>query len=369
MYSEIISFENLYRAYRKVRLLKRHYKLQQQYEFNLETNLVKLHQKLENPCVYRPRAYRRFTIHEPKQREIAAPYFEDRIIHQAIYHITEPSIVRAFIPTTYACIKQRGTHKAVEDLHAVLRKIGKENTFYLRADVKSYFASIDHTILKKLLRKYIGCPKTLVLLDTIIDSYEDSPNKGIPIGNLTSQLLANLYLNELDQFVVQKYQGIIGDFPFYFRYMDDFIVITKDKRLLIKIRDEIEHFLQSKLNLYLHPRKRLVQRVSFGIDFCGYNIFPDKVVLRKKTIRRFVRRYKKKCKKIKKLERRSRQCLLPEFNTELEQNIIELKQGLMRSIISHLGFLRYSELDMSKEDCVYVNKIRLPYLSPHIPDF
>jgi len=132
--------------------------------------------------------------------------------------------------------------------------------------------------------------------------------------------------------------------------------------LLIKIRNEIEYFLKSKLILKLHSRKRLIQRVLFGIDFCGYNIFSDKIVLRKKTIRRFVRRYKRKCKKIKRLEQELRQYLLPGFNSELKHILAELKQELERSVVSHTGFLKYSELDISKKDYVYVNKIRLPYL-------
>lgn len=362
VYQDIISFENLYDAYRRVRLNKRLYKVQQRYEFQLETNLSRLAYRLRSPATYQPRSYHRFTICEPKKRQISAPYFEDRIVHQAIHRYIEPGIVSAFIPTSYACLKERGTHKAVNDLQAALRKVGEEGVFYLKADVKSYFASVDHAILKRLLRKYINCPNTLVLMDKIIDSYEDSPGKGIPIGNLTSQLFANLYLNELDQVVVRKSQSVLGGRPFYFRYMDDFIVLAKDKQQLIEIRDEISRFLQSKLGLDLHPRKRLIQRVSFGIDFCGYQMFADRVVLRKKTIRRFVQRYKRRQKKIDQLKEDLAQHLSPEFNPELASRIGELEEGLERSVVSHVGFLQYSEVDTRRKDYVYVNKIRLPYL-------
>ncbi len=363
MYDKIINFENLYRAYRKVRLLKRHYPSQQKYEFNLETNLCKLHLRLRDPQKYKPKPYRKFTIYEPKMRGISAPHFEDRIVHQAIVRIIEPDIIQTYIPTSYACIKERGTHKAVKDLRSALEKLGDKDTFYFKADMRRYFASVDHTVLKRLLRQYLHCEKTLMLLDKIVDSYEDPPHgiassassipRGIPIGNLTSQLFANLYLSELDHFV---------DSPSYFRYMDDFVILAKDKDKLISLRNRINNFLHSTLKLKLHPRKQLIQRISFGIEFCGYNIYADKVILRKKTLRRFVRRFKRKQKRITKLQREIDSYLLPEFDQELADKIAELKEELNRSVVSHLGFLKYSEIGTGEKDYGYVNKIRLPYL-------
>ena len=354
MFEKIISFENLYRSYRNVRRLKRYYPAQQKYEFNLETNLCKLQQKLKNPSKYNPRPYRRFAVYEPKKRQISAPHFEDRIVHQAIVRVIGPGIVEKFIPQSYACIENRGTHKAVADIKKALGEL--RTGYYLKADISRYFASVNHEILKKLLRKYISCPKTLCLLDKIIDSYEDGSGRGIPIGNLTSQLFANLYLNELDWFVASR--NNLG----HFRYMDDFVVISRDKNKLIRVRDEIEAFLQSQLQLTLHPRKRLIQRLSFGIDFCGYQIFPNRVVLRKRTIRRFVRGYKKRQKKLENLRNQLASHLSPELNPGLEEEISDLEGKLDRSVTSHLGFLKYSEVDRTRGEYTYANNIRLPYL-------
>jgi len=267
--------------------------------------------------------------------------------------IIEPDIIQTYIPASYACIKGRGTHKVVKDLGSALKKLGDKGTFYFKADMRRYFASVDHAVLKRFLRQYLHCEKTLILLDKIVDSYEDEPNKGIPIGNLTSQLFANLYLSELDHFV---------DSPSYFRYMDDFVILAKDKDELIRLRDEINNFLQSTLKLKLHPRKQLIQRISFGIEFCGYNIYTNKAILRKKTLRRFVHRFKRKQKRIGKLQREIDSYLSPEFDQELADKIVELKEELDRSVVSHLGFLKYSEIDTAKKDYGYVNKIRLPYL-------
>lgn len=214
---------------------------------------------------------------------------------------------------------------------------------------------MNHEILKKLIRKYISCEKTLILLDKIVDSYSEEDGDGIPIGNLTSQIFANLYLNELDHFVVDM--GLN-----YFRYMDDFLIIEPDKEKLIKARDAICEFVKQELKLELHPSKQLLQRTSLGIDFCGYNIFAGRTILRKKTVRRFVRRFKGRQKKIEKLERELGGLLAPELNPELGERIQTLKADLEHSVLSHCGFLKYSEMDQGENGNVLVNKIRLPYL-------
>ena len=146
MFDQITSFENLYQAYRLVRRLKRHRVAQQRYELRLEVNLARLQKRLRSQK-YRPRAYRQFMVHEPKMRQIAAPHFEDRIVHQAIVRVIEPQIVPTFIPTTYACIKGRGTHRAVLDLQQALGSHSPDS-FFLKADIRHYFASIDHQGLK-----------------------------------------------------------------------------------------------------------------------------------------------------------------------------------------------------------------------------
>ncbi len=362
VYEKIIDIENLFKAYRKVRLCKRYRPVQQRYELNLESNIVRLQRSLVDPYRYLVKSYKKFTIHEPKTRQIAAPDFADRVVHQAIIRIIEPDIVKTFIPTTYACIKKRGTHKAVLELHELLKNktTVDQSMFFLKTDIKSYFASVNHTVLKEIIRNHVSDKKLLTLLDKIINSYRDSFDTGIPIGNLTSQLFANMYLDVLDKFVVKNFLEkdlIYG----YYRYMDDFILISNSKTNLINIRNEIQGFLNINLKLSLHPKKQLIQNTSFGIDFCGYNIFANKTVLRKSTIRRFVRRYKKRSKKIDRLQKALDTDLLPDYNTQLKNLIQSKKIDLDNSLMSHLGFVLYSDIDTSKE-FLYVNNIRLPYM-------
>lgn len=353
MFEQITSFENLHQAYRLVRRLKRHRVAQQRYELHLEMNLARLQDRLRAQK-YRPRAYRHFMVHEPKMRQIAAPHFEDRIVHQAIVRIIEPQIVSTFIPSTYACIKGRGTHKAVLDLQQALGR-HTPDSFFLKADIRHYFASIDHQVLKQIIRRHISCSKTLSLLDQIVASFETEPGKGIPIGNLTSQLFANMYLADLDRFA--RDTGMQS----YFRYMDDFVVVADQKQQLLRFLKDTERFLHSKLALEIHPKKRLVQRTSFGIDFCGYHIFADRILMRKKTLRRFVRQYKRGYKKLVTLEHQQQALLFPDMEPQVSEHIQELEAKLAHSVTSHSGFLRYAQTDFSRGQFAYANNIRLPY--------
>lgn len=353
MFDQITSFENLHQAYRLVRRLKRYRVAQQRYELHLEVNLASLQKRLQSQK-YRPRAYRQFMVHEPKMRQIAAPHFEDRIVHQAIVRIIEPYIVPTFIPTTYACIKGRGTHRAVLDLQQALGGHSPDS-FFLKADIRHYFASIDHQVLKQLIRRHISCPKTLSLLDHIVASFEAGPGKGIPIGNLTSQLFANMYLTDLDRFAHDA--GMRS----YFRYMDDFVVVADQKQQLLRFLKDAEHYLHRGLALEIHPKKRLIQRASFGIDFCGYHVFADRILMRKKTLRRFVRKYKRAHKKLEALKHQQQALLFPDLESQLGESIQVLEAKLTQSVTSHSGFLRYSQLDFSRGQFAYANNIRLPY--------
>lgn len=353
MFDQITSFENLHQAYRLVRRLKRFRVAQQRYELHLEVNLARLQDRLRSQK-YRPRAYRHFMVHEPKMRQIAAPHFEDRIVHQAIVRIIEPQIVSTFIPSSYACIKGRGTHKAVLDLQQALGSHSPDS-FFLKADIRHYFASIDHQALKQIIRRHISCPKTLSLLDQIVASFEADPGKGIPIGNLTSQIFANMYLSDLDRFA--RDSGMTS----YFRYMDDFVVVADQKQQVLRFMRDAERFLHEELVLDLHPQKRLVQRTSFGIDFCGYHILADRILMRKKTLRRFVRKYKRAHKKLEALKRQQQALLFPELEPQVSDRIQELEAKLAHSVTSHSGFLRYAQLDFSKGQFAYASNIRLPY--------
>jgi len=357
-YEKIKSFENLHKSYKQIRRGKRYYKKQQQFELHLERNLIKLQDRLKIPNDFKPQKYTKFTITEPKKRAIAAPSFDDRIIYQAIFRVIEPTIRKnQFIPTTYACIKNRGTHKAVRDIQESLQKLNSDS-FFLKGDMYHYFSSINHTILKQIIKKTLKDEKTLTLLNRIIDSYEESPDTGLPLGNVTSQLFANLYLSELDHFINNNYKS--ENFSVLFRYMDDFILLANDKKKLLEGRESIKNFIGEKLKLKLHPKKVYIQRTSFGIDFCGYRIFADKILMRKKTLRRYIRRYKKMNKKINFLQNELKMELFPEINENTSAKINQIEEKLANSLNSHLGFLQHSKIDFS-EEFAYSSNIRLPY--------
>lgn len=226
----------------------------------------------------------------------------------------------------------------------------------------------------KLLKKQINCRDTLGLLRKIINSYQSAPGKGIPIGNLTSQIFANIYLHPLDIFVTKMLKEKI-----YFRYMDDFLILSSDKEYLKKIRDKIKEFLEKSLKLQLHPRKANIFRADFGLDFLGYVIYPDRITLRKRTVRRYKKRHKKRLKKLRKLReklRRKRQELkrvqlslfakesLPLNQDEelkrLEEKIEALEQKLVASANSLKGFLKYSKYTKLKGGGVLVSKMKIP---------
>jgi len=355
-----MSFPNLYASYRQIRRGKRNNGRQQKFEFNLERNLIKIQKRLENPHKFKPKKYTRFIVTEPKIRKISAPSFEDRIIYQAIFRVIEPPIRKKFfIPTTYACIKDRGTHKAIKDIQKTLQKLDTDS-FFLKCDMRHYFSSINHTTLKQIIKKTLKDTETITLLERIIDSYEESADTGLPLGNVTSQLFANLYLSELDHFINQRY--LHSNFPILFRYMDDFLVLSNSKEELIEIRNKVDEFANKNLQLTLHPKKVYIQRTSFGIDFCGYRIFSDKILMRKETLRRYVKKYKKATKKINDLQNELGMELFPEINESKKVKINELKERLDNSLNSHLGFLQHSKIDFSGK-FAHSSNIRLPYLT------
>ncbi|MDP3988135.1 MAG: RNA-directed DNA polymerase [Candidatus Levybacteria bacterium] len=369
MYDRIASFPNLLKAYYKARRHKRYRRRLQRMEVDFENRLLIISSSLKNQT-YKPKKYHRFVVFEPKMRQISAPAFIDRIIHHAIINIIEPLFEVQFIPTSFACRKNKGTHFGmlkVADCHKTF--VDKYPIFYvLKCDIKQYFASIDHQILFQLLSQTLTCPKTLQLLKIIIESYEDSPGKGIPIGNLTSQLFANVYLHQLDLYT----QNVLRE-PNYFRYMDDFIIFSSDKEYLKKLRFQIEDFLKENLELSLHPKKANILRADKGLDFLGYFIKKDVTLLRRKTLRRYKKRHKRRLKLLKaykkKLKKQGDSLQLSLFSEKLgedEQTIylnekIEgLKHKLRSSRNSLKGFLNYSEHKKLSTGGVEVNKIIVP---------
>lgn len=277
LYPKIYDFQNLYDAYRKAIRKKRWRRSSLVFGRHLEENLIELQNELIYE-MYRPGAYYTFIIREPKQRVIMAAPFKDRVLHHAVCNVIGPIFESGFFFHSYACRAGKGTLAGVEATERMLRSFGDKKVYCLKCDIHHYFASIDHDVLKRLIRRRIADERTLRLLDVIIDSTDG--NIGIPLGNLTSQLFASIYLTELDRFVKQELRA-----RHYIRYMDDFILLSDDKAELRRWRKDIEGFLDEKLHLHLN-HKTAIFPVSHGIDFLGYRIFPNKRLLRKRLIKR-----------------------------------------------------------------------------------
>lgn len=291
MFDQIIQFENLMDAANDAAKGKRFKAPIMRYMANVEEHVI----NTQNHLVwgsYLPSPHRRFLVYEPKIRTISAPPFHDRVVHHAIHRVIEPVIDKRFIFDSYACRVGKGTHAAAGRAQKFIR-ISKRNhgrTYALKADIAKFFNSINHFTLKFTLRKHISCKRTLNLLDKIIDNSDtDTPGVGIPIGNLTSQLFANVYLNELDQFVKHELRE-----KHYVRYMDDFIVIHHDKTHLQRVRSQIESFLAISLQLSTNSKTQVFP-VSTGraLDFVGYRIYATHKLLRKCTEKRFKHKVKR----------------------------------------------------------------------------
>ncbi len=285
LYEKIYSFENLLNAYKKARKNKRYKNEVLEFGKNLEENLIIIQNELIYES-YKPSRYREFIVHEPKERLILALPFRDRVVHQAICNIIEPIFDSTFIFDTYACRKGKGTLAGVKrNSYYLSKEISNNKKVYcLKMDVTKYFYSIDHDVLKKLISKKIRCRRTVNLLNTIIDS-TDPP--GIPVGNLTSQLFANIYLGALDHFIKEELR-----IKHYVRYMDDMIILHNDKTQLWQWFGEIKNYLEYNLRLRFN-NKTAVFNVNKGIDFLGYRQYPDKRILRKRVMIRNYRKFKK----------------------------------------------------------------------------
>jgi len=303
LYSQITSVENLFQAWEEFKKGKLRKLDVGRFERNLEDNLFSIYKELMEKT-YKHNPYIGFYITDPKQRHIHKAEVRDRIVHHALFKVLNPLFDNTFISDSYSCRKGYGTHKGFKKLVIYARKVSKNytrNCWALKCDIKKFFDSVDHDILLRIIKGKIEDENTLWLLEEIIQSYEaenkdchpsfamTGNRRGIPIGNLTSQLFANIYLNELDQYIKHKLKV-----KYYLRYADDFILLSSSKELLETYLCEIEQFLQEKLKLSLHPRKTVFKKLSWGIDFVGYIALPHYEVLRTKTKRRIFKQIKKK---------------------------------------------------------------------------
>ena len=281
LYDKIISKENLINAHLSARKGKTWQSAVKKIDMDIDKYIDKLHALLISEK-YITSKYKIKTIHEPKMRDIfILPYFPDRIIQHAIMNIIEPIWEGLFIYNSYACRKGKGQHKGSKEC----MKYVKRNLYCLKCDCSKFYPSINHEKLKLIIRKKIKCNKTLNLLDVIIDSIEGGCN--VPIGNYLSQWFGNLYLNELDMLIKHKYR--IKD---YVRYCDDFLLFSKDKKILNEMKMVIETFLSEELKLKLSKCDLFQTRQ--GVDFLGYRHFPNGcILLRRSTAKRVKKRIKR----------------------------------------------------------------------------
>lgn len=294
IFDEIITFEALHAAYMKARKGKRKSWPCRHFERDLEGNLI----QLQNELIwgqYCCGPYRSFYVTEPKRRKITAlQLFRDRVVQNAIVTAIEPIWEARFIGHSYACRVGRGTHagadKAQQMLRDCLRQHGRVHV--LKADISKYFASIDHEILLGLLRKRIADRRLMAVIENIVCSYSEPgrPGKGLPIGNLTSQLFANIYMDAFDQWMKCRKRE-----RWYIRCMDDFVVVHPDKRHLQALRIDAERWLQDELALSTNNKTSVfpvAHRGGRGLDFLGFHLWPDSRRLRRASLRRFRRQLK-----------------------------------------------------------------------------
>jgi len=262
----------------------------QTFQLHLMDNILLLHRDLREG-VYRHGAYKAFTINDPKPRDIHKASVRDRLIHHAVYRILYPFFDRTFIADSYSCRTGKGTHRAMNRFRTYVYRVSKNHTrtcWILKCDIRKFFASIDHAILKEILTQRIPDTPVLRLFDTVIDSFpqvKPAESVGLPLGNLTSQLLVNIYMNEFDQYMKHTLKT-----THYIRYADDFVIFSHDRNHLVSLVPRIGTFLSTHLKLSLHPRKVSIATVAAGVDFLGWVHFPDHRVLRTSTKRRMLRR-------------------------------------------------------------------------------
>lgn len=302
IYPRIYDYEELYNSYLEARKNKRYRDDVLKYTDDLESNLIELQNELIWQT-YKVGAYRPFFVYEPKKRLVMALDFKDRVAQWSIYRQLNPYYDSLFIEDSYACRKGKGSHAAANRLQYWLRQTDRkpDRWYYLKLDISKYFYRVDHAVLLNILRKRIKDERLMGLLAVIINSEEqafglpagvapdDCPEEewlyevGMPIGNLTSQLFANVYLNELDQHCKHDLR-----LHYYIRYMDDIIILHNDKRQLQEIKVDIENFLFEVLHLSLNS-KTAIRPTRLGIDFVGYRIFSTHRILKKQTARRIIR--------------------------------------------------------------------------------
>ena len=328
IYDKIISLENLQFADEKARKGKLKTYGVKVHDRNREANLLALHEALK-AGTYRTSEYSTFKIYEPKERIIfRLPYFPDRIVHHAIMNVLEPIWLSVFTADTYSCIKKRGIHAAAKKLRHVIDKDKQGCTYCLKIDIRKFYPSVNHDVLKSIVRRKLKDTRLLKLLDEIIDSAE-----GLPIGNYLSQYLANLMLTYFDHWVKE-----VKKVRYYFRYADDIVVLHSDKKVLRGLLAEFETYIAEETKLQVKDNKQIFpvgkdhrDRHGRGIDFLGFVFYLNETRLRKRIKQNL-------CRKCAQLLKR--------------KNPIDAKD-FKQAIASWWGWCKYSDSDY------FINKLNV----------
>jgi len=287
LWQELCSYQNLESAYERARKGKTQKPYVIEFEKNLKQNILSLRSELLFHC-YRPQPLATFVIRDPKTRKISKSAFRDRIVHHALFRVIEPIFDNRFIYDSYANRTGKGTLKAIERFDAFKRKVSqndRKECFVLKGDIKQYFDTVDQSMLLRIIKRRITDARVLWLIRTILQNYASAGGKGMPLGNLTSQFFANVYLDELDQFVKHTLKA-----KFYIRYVDDFVILHNDRKLLESYKKQIDSFLKRTLDLELHKQKSKIYSIDRGIPFLGFRVFYFHTLLRKTNIRKMEKR-------------------------------------------------------------------------------
>ncbi|KKS18904.1 MAG: Retron-type reverse transcriptase [Parcubacteria group bacterium GW2011_GWC1_41_7] len=343
---KIIALENLFLAWQEFSKGKTKKQDVQQFAFSLEDHIFQLHRELKDKT-YTHQPYYAFFVRDPKLRHIHKATVRDRVLHHALFRLLYPLWDRQFIFDSYSCCVGKGTHKGVLRLRNFIRKATKNHTqltYALKCDIQKFFDSIGHDMLKALVARRVQNTNVLWLIDQILDSFhtqdKESPPSprlrkgvGIPLGNVISQLFANIYLHELDHFVKHTVKA-----KYYLRYCDDFVIVHQDKKYLAELSGIIQEFLQHHLHLSLHPKKVTIRKTTQGVDFLGYVILPHYIVLRTKTKRRIYKKIQQKMK-------------------NLNEEFISAEQ-YHQSVQSYLGVLKHCKGYKIKQSIIEITKMK-----------
>jgi len=342
LFKKLISIENLQDAYWKSKKHKSNSPAVIKFEKHWQLHLAKLHKELKIR-LYKPKPLKSFILRDPKTRTICVSEFKDRIVHHVLVNILQPIFEPRFIYDSYASRKNKGTLPALKRLYIFLRKVTKNGKqihnfrnsndiqgFALKADIKHYFETVDHKILLNIISKRIKDNGVLWLTKLILNNHNTKIHgKGMPLGNWTSQFLANIYLNELDQYIKHELKA-----KYYLRYVDDFVILHHNKNILIKYEKQIKTFLHT-LKLELHPDKCKIIPLKRGILFLGFKCFYYYQLVRQRNIRKIHNKLKELIKlyKSEKIEKEDIQETLQGWNAYAKQgNTYKLRKKLITQI-------------------------------------